>query len=433
MLSKLILQVVFLICFFHGIGLNAFAQKPEYAEKIISTLASKNYFGRGYLKNADYKAAKFIKKEMKKSGLSPVGPDYFQYFNLNVNTFPGNIKVKLNNHLLVAGKDYLIDPASSSVKGRFKLIIVKRKDLLDRKSLEKIISSISGKALLIDMNDTLKLDKESTNNLNSIINAFKYDLKLGNALTILFSNNKLTWGTSIVRSEKPCLIFNSNNVNLSEFNEISVSINSEIKTNYQTQNVIAKIPGTSQSDSSIVVVAHYDHLGLMGRKTFFPGANDNASGVAMLLEICKHFSSSPLKYNMIFIAFSGEEAGLLGSQFFVQNPPFELTKIRFLINFDLAGTGEEGIKVVNGTIFKNEFETLVQINNQYHFLPSVQTRGEACISDHCPFYYKEVPCFYIYTLGGIKAYHDIFDKAETLPLTNFENYFRLMISFLSVL
>ena len=163
------------------------------------------------------------------------------------------------------------------------------------------------------------------------------------------------------------------------------------------------VKGTSGKDSTLVLTAHYDHLGLLGKKVYFPGANDNASGVAMLLSMARYYAKNPPEYNMVFLAFSGEEIGLLGSKAFIEQPLTDLSKIKFLVNFDLAGTGDEGIKVVNGTIFKTDFDRLQQLNERYHLLPKVEIRGEACNSDHCLFYAKGVPCFFIYTQGGIQS------------------------------
>ena len=100
-----------------------------------------------------------------------------------------------------------------------------------------------------------------------------------------------------------------------------------------------------------------------------------------------------------------------------------------MINFDLAGTGDDGIKVVNGKVYQDKFNLLTQLNDKNQLLPAIEIRGEACISDHCMFYRKGVPSFYIYTLGGISAYHDIYDIPSTLPLTEFEDYFKLITLF----
>jgi aminopeptidase YwaD len=133
---------------------------------------------------------------------------------------------------------------------------------------------------------------------------------------------------------------------------------------------------------------------------------------------------------MVFIAFSGEEIGLFGSRAFLEHPSIALKKIKFLVNFDMAGTGEEGIRIVNGSVFKDQFNRITQLNNQYKLLPRIDIRGESCNSDHCLFYQMGVPSFFMYTQGGIKAYHDIYDRSQTLPLTGFQGYFELMTNFL---
>jgi len=108
---------------------------------------------------------------------------------------------------------------------------------------------------------------------------------------------------------------------------------------------------------------------------------------------------------------------------------FPLKNIRFLLNLDLEGTGEEGITVVNATEFPKEFETLRAVNDSGGYLAQINPRGKAPNSDHYWFVEKGVPGFFLYTLGGIKAYHDVFDKAETLPLNEYEDLFKLIKGF----
>ncbi len=129
------------------------------------------------------------------------------------------------------------------------------------------------------------------------------------------------------------------------------------------------------------------------------------------------------------MAFSGEEIGLLGSKYYTEHPLFPLSNIRFLINMDIMGTGDEGITVVNGTIYNRAFNDLVKINDTLQLLKLIKPRGETANSDHYFFYKNHVPSIFIYTMGGIKAYHDIYDRRETLPLTNFDEVFKLLIQF----
>ena len=196
-----------------------------------------------------------------------------------------------------------------------------------------------------------------------------------------------------------------------------------------TENVLGFIEGTDRKDEVIVITAHYDHLGGMGPNTYFPGANDNASGVAMLLDLAKHYAKHPAKYSIAFIAFAAEEAGLLGSKYFTENPLIPLENIRFLWNLDLLGNGDAGATVVNATIHPKAFALLNNINHQQKYLTKITARGKAANSDHYFFSEKGVPAFFLYTQGGSSAYHDVDDMAKNLPLTAYENLFKLFIDF----
>jgi hypothetical protein len=211
---------------------------------------------------------------------------------------------------------------------------------------------------------------------------------------------------------------------------MSIDVKNSLIKSFPTQNIIGYIKGNVRPDSFIVFTAHYDHLGIMG-DIYFPGANDNASGIAMLLSLARYYSQhhDSLRYSVAFMAFTGEEIALLGSKYYTEHPLFPLSNIRFLINMDIMGTGDEGITVVNGTIYKAAFSDLVKINDQQHLLKLVKPRGETANSDHYFFYKNQVPSIFIYTMGGIKAYHDIYDRRETLPLTDFDEVFKLLRQF----
>jgi aminopeptidase YwaD len=212
---------------------------------------------------------------------------------------------------------------------------------------------------------------------------------------------------------------------------ISLTINNQYIKDYTTHNITAFIKG--EIDTFIVFTSHYDHLGQMGKETYFPGANDNASGVAMVLDLANyyaHIKKKP-KYSMAFIFFSAEELGLLGSKYYVQNPVFPLSKIKFLVNLDMVGSGDKGIKVVNGTVFKPEFDKLVELNQSNNYLSKVEIRGPAANSDHFPFYDKGVKCFFIYTLGEYSKYHSVDDMAKGLPLIEYEDLFKLLTGFVN--
>jgi aminopeptidase YwaD len=216
---------------------------------------------------------------------------------------------------------------------------------------------------------------------------------------------------------------------------LTIDVEASLKHRYPTQNIVGYLPGRIQSDSFLVVTAHYDHLGQMGSHTYFPGANDNASGTAMLLELAAYYAQPEHQpcYSLVFIAFGAEEAGLVGSRYFVEHPLIQLSRIRFLVNLDLLGTGDEGVTVVNGREFLSQFQLLQRLNESQRAVPSLAARGRAANSDHFPFSELGVPAFFLYTRGGITGYHDVHDRAETLPLTAFANVFGLLRAFLNAL
>jgi Zn-dependent M28 family amino/carboxypeptidase len=150
-----------------------------------------------------------------------------------------------------------------------------------------------------------------------------------------------------------------------------------------------------------------------------------------MLNLAKHYSQNPPEYSVVFMAFGGEELGILGSKYFTENPLIPLDSIQFMINTDIVGTGSEGITLVNGKVHKNAFELINQINEAHGYFPKIKARGKAANSDHHFFSEKGVPAFFIYTMGGISAYHDVFDQAETLPLTGYEGLFTLITEFVN--
>ena len=416
---------LFILCINSNYG-----QKDE-AIKIIKKLTDENFHGRGYVEKGDFKSVKFIEKEFKKIGLKPYG-NFLQKFKFNVNTQPKELELSLNNLLLKPGVEYLIDPGSPSLKGTFSTVLIQTGDLLNTNKLITKINKSANKILLIDTYNLSQYSKKEIEQINEVVKFLKYSDQHSSKGSIIFSNKKLTWHGSTVQNSKISFTVNKS-VELSKITSVSINNKSKLLKNYKSYNCIGHIKATNKTDSTIVITAHYDHLGRMGTQTYFPGANDNASGIALLLDLAKSLQkeNSFKKYNIAFIAFGGEEIGLLGSKYFTKNPLFPLKKIKILLNFDLAGTGDEGIKVVNGSVHKKEFNLLKQLNKDYNLLPDVKSRGKACNSDHCYFDAMGIKCFYSYTLGGIKAYHDIYDKLETLPLTEFEDYSKLIQLFIN--
>lgn len=366
--------------FLFFISLNSFAQDSLYVRQTIKKLSSKEFWGRGYTKNGMTKAADFLSAEYKKIGLQPMVNAYKQHFQFPVNTFPGKMLVEIDGQKLVPGRDFIVNNESKSIK--------------QNSALQKI--------------DSVKY--LATANLQLLI------------------KDKLTWSVATDVSEQTVIQVNKNAIKRIP-RQITVDIENKFVGQFDAANVCGIVKGTTHPDSILMITAHYDHLGGMGADTYFPGANDNAAGVATLLSLAKYYFANPQSYSIAFICFAAEEAGLLGSKYYTENPLMPLNKIKFLINLDLVGTGESGITVVNASVYPKAFAVLNEVNNKFKYISKINSRGKAANSDHYFFTEKGVPAFFIYTQGGPAAYHDVFDQPEILPLTAYTDLFKLIIGF----
>jgi aminopeptidase YwaD len=394
-------------------------QAYDYARTIVDTMASESMHGRGYVNNGDKIAANYIKNEFAKFGLKSFTSDFYQSFSFSINTFPSEISVRVDDKQLSPGKDFIIYAHSPGSSGTYETLIADDLLVKKKRKFKKFLKqNFSDKIVIV--NDTGK----QTNELQNII---------GNSIhakAIVALKDKLTLSMAQTVSDYPIIEILRTSLNKNP-KQISFDVKNVFIPEYPSQNVIGYVQGSVFPDSFIVFSAHYDHLGQMGPDVYFPGANDNASGCAMLLNLAKYYSKpeNKPKYSVAFISFGAEEVGLVGSKYFTEHPVFSLKSIRFLLNMDIMGTGEDGITVVNGSLFKKEFEKLKQINTESDLIKEVRIRGKAANSDHYYFSENGVKAFFIYTLGGIKAYHDIYDRPETLPLNEFENLFKLIVKF----
>jgi hypothetical protein len=415
-----------------------FSQDRAYAKQVIDTLASPSMHGRGYVANGDKIAAKYISDQYKSFGLISFNQagTYYQNFSFPINTFPGKVSLTFiwkngKKETCDPGQHFLVHSDSPSIKGHFKVVQLDSSVVYDTARWENFKKLNLKKSFVVV--DTSGVRNKTL--LTYLTNFVKYPVNVKGILlpikptTMTESCSRLSpWDFSMLQSTI-CII--EIDAEYKTVDAIDLNVGAKFIKNYTSQNVIGYIKGKENPDSFIVFTAHYDHLGQMGKTVYFPGANDNASGIAMLLSLARYYSKAEHqpKCSIVFMAFGGEEVALLGSLYFTKNPLFPMSRIKFLTNMDILGTGDEGIMVVNATLFDTEYKTLQKLNAQGSYLSAVKARGKAAISDHYFFTEAKVPCFYIYTLGGIKAYHDTCDRRETLPLTKFEELFSLLRDF----
>lgn len=183
-------------------------------------------------------------------------------------------------------------------------------------------------------------------------------------------------------------------------------------------NVIGYIDnGAAQT---VVIGAHYDHLGMGGEGSLYRegeaihnGADDNASGVAVMLDLAYKLKTGDKKgNNYLFMAFSGEEMGLLGSNYFTKNPTIALDEISYMINMDMVGRlNKENTIAVNGTGTSPRWNQIINaVNKDFKLATSESGVGP---SDHTSFYLNDIPVLHFFT-GQHEDYHKPGDDAEKL-------------------
>ncbi|MGB7922887.1 MAG: M20/M25/M40 family metallo-hydrolase [Pyrinomonadaceae bacterium] len=223
---------------------------------------------------------------------------------------------------------------------------------------------------------------------------------------------------------------------------ITLSIQTDVKRrNAQAANVVGILEGSDPvlKNEAIVIGAHYDHLGLGGEGSLAPregeahhGADDNASGVAGMLELARIFSLDRprLKRTLVFIAFSGEEEGLLGSHYYVNHPVVPLAQTVAMINLDMIGRMKDDRLIVGGVGTAQEWRALVEkINDPVSTAVAAERKDERNLSlrrfaltlnedgygpsDHASFYSKQVPVLFFWT-GTHEDYHKPSDTADKI-------------------
>ncbi|MFA6706246.1 MAG: M28 family peptidase, partial [Bacteroidales bacterium] len=189
----------------------------------------------------------------------------------------------------------------------------------------------------------------------------------------------------------------------------------------------------SSIDSTIVFVAHYDHLGHLGKDIYYPGANDNASGTAMLLSLAEYYSKkeNAPNYNIVFLSVAGEEVGLLGSTHYTENPLLPLDKIKYLINLDMIADNSKDVYVEISPEGEKGLERFNSINSRLNLFTKLDKGELAANSDHYPFAQKHVPSiFFIMETGdAFKIYHTLQDSYENLYIDNYQKMFTLLTEF----
>ena len=195
----------------------------------------------------------------------------------------------------------------------------------------------------------------------------------------------------------------------------------------QGSNVVGYVEGTDQPDRSIVVTAHFDHLGVQGGE-IYNGADDNASGTAGLLMLAEYFSANPVGHSLIFAAVDGEEGGLRGARHFVSDPPVPLANMALNVNLDMISHNDSVLYVAGGYHTESLRSVLDEVAAesaitllQGHDSPNLPPGDDWTLaSDHGPFHQAGIPFVY-FGVEDHPDYHQASDTFETINQQFFLN------------
>jgi hypothetical protein len=200
-------------------------------------------------------------------------------------------------------------------------------------------------------------------------------------------------------------------------------------------NVLGYIDNNAKN--TVIIGAHYDHLGFGGEgslyrdsiKAIHNGADDNASGVAVMLNIAAKLKNKNSQNNYLFMAFSGEEMGLLGSNYFVKNPTLDLKKVSYMINMDMVGRlKKDSALAVYGTGTSPIFKQVLKAHNDAFKL--IQRASGIGPSDHTSFYLADIPVLHFFT-GQHEDYHKPGDDSEKLNYKGMQNISTYLFAIIS--
>ncbi|MCF8241828.1 MAG: M20/M25/M40 family metallo-hydrolase [Melioribacteraceae bacterium] len=442
------------------------SQEPQQAglnfiesENLINTvkvLASEEYEGRlsgsdGYMKAADY-----VSNQFKEIGLEPFSKEsFFQKFNIEYNEVfpPVSLKLIDNQEVIKVyklGDDYIFRGFTGSgeitapvVFAGYGISVPGYDDYANIDAAGKII-------IAFKYNPKWKL-----NDVNWSPGTPRYKSKVAaenGALGIMFvsfpndENPQKTIGSTMhgdgVQNENfPQLhidldvaedFLTGSGFTLKELQTIiddnkkpysielktssQILVNAKYDKEKETVNVIGILPGIDEKmkDEYVILGAHLDHVGQQGKEIYFPGANDNASGSAAVMEIAKAFVGNNIrpKRSIMFVLFASEESGLEGSSFLASNLGIDTNKVAAMLNMDCVGHGDS-IRLGNGKSALELWGLAKSLDSTYTKM-TVNPTWSGGGADAAPFHQKGIPALYFVTTNSYTHLHYMTDTPGTL-------------------
>jgi len=426
-------SILFSLCFLQIFLPSAISQKLRKADReIVNELQSDIGFlsndkleGRRSGTSGETLASDYIIAAFTKTGIKPLGDSgtWLQRFEIYDGKDISHTHFIINNTVLVLNTEYFPLPFSASGKVEGSPAIALQESgspwFYDLKEIME--TNISNPHF-----DIGKLLREKTKLFES----------KGASAVIFYNSTRMDDGIEFdpaegIKAEKIPAIYITKAGRKKYLKDVSQSLDVEIDVEMTEKkrwghNIIGFLD--NGAIYTAIIGAHYDHLGFgedgnslyRGTdKVFFPGADDNASGTAGLMEMARLLKKTKgLKTNYLFVAFSGEESGLIGSKYFTEHPPVALNKISYMLNMDMIGRLNDSthLLTIGGYGTSPQWADLITGTlNKKIFVLHLDSSGTGP-SDHTSFYLKNIPVLFFFT-GIHPDYHKPTDKADKINYT----------------
>ena len=396
------------------------AQDLAHYKRVVKELSSSKYQGRGYARGGANKAGKYLEKQYKKAGVDAVT---LQPFTIDINTFNGKMEMWADGKKLTPGVDFSMREYSPGVHGEFPVYHVDTLNYDADRMFEDLARPEYANCMVVcefwfayRHKEFSRLQKAGECTNAGLIQTWTSPIKFYKAYGHRVADKPIVWVTPEA---------------IEGVKSVRLDVDNEFRKDYGLFNVIAKVEG-ERHDSCYVFTAHYDHLGNLGRKVFYAGANDNASGTATLVTLAAHYAKHRPPYDMYFLSVSGEDANLRGSEFFANNPIVPLEQIKYLFNIDMIGDNNPVQYCECSDEGMRGFALFEQINGEKQYFKALN-RGElAANSDHYPFATRHVPCIFLENQDGdaFPYYHTIYDNWKHAVFDSYEPVFKLVTDFI---
>lgn len=405
----------------------------DAARADVDTLTAPAYAGRGYADGGAARAAHYLGRRFAEIGLTPLGDAYGHPFTFEADLVSGSPLLVADGDTLPLGRAFLPYPSSGSGRSDgVPLVDVGHGLVLRPLGVDAYADrDVRGAAVLISsaVPDSLR----EIQGLPPVALSREFRMEIAAAMgarAVVFVEESPQFGFAGYDATLP--VFEVRRRAWPGADTLAFHVETRQNARVEGVNVLGQVRGTDSPDTLLLVIAHYDGLGALGPDFYFPGANDNASGVAMLLSLARAFAEAPTRYSVVFAALGGEELGLNGALHLAENPPFNLDNVRFLLNFDMVASGEDGLMAFAGADFADEYALLTALNT-LHGGGALHARANRANSDHYPFLERGVRGFYLLTKDGQQPYHSPRDVAETLEWDDFTRARTLAEAFLRAL